>query len=419
MDNALVIFNRIITNTGEFEKISFQAQDIDFYFKLATGPARQELKDLLKALDIDYDDQGKIISAKTKSRTENVVIYPNYDGLFSAIYGKLELAAQSSFFVLDQHNHDFYYYDQPSQNQPEWMIDNGRLQDVFWMKNFRLYLPLLKIFREGRHISEFDDIIKKRILIIDNGKERNFANVSYNIFDRRLFSKRIQFNDKDFSNRLSAAENPDNRDWLAIFKHNAVSLLSAQEDENKTFTELFLNLPFLIQNADRDYVIFMSGFSFEKIKKELKEEKQKYFDDLNQAQEKIKGQVIAVPLSIGTSIYALFQITASEMTYWCILAMVGIYIGFICWYLALYDSDLRKLRADIQLDSSKFEEKYPKVFEMFKADFKYIKKKVRAVLILSHVIKIVIILDWIALLLYIWFVIRNQPDHETVRFHLL
>ncbi|HEX7870550.1 MAG TPA: hypothetical protein VF455_10610, partial [Chryseobacterium sp.] len=236
-------------------------------------------------------------------------------------------------------------------------------------------------------------------------------------FEKRIFSKSVAFDFDYLSGRINSGYNSNNAEWLSSFKHNLVSLISSQNESSKTFTEIFLNISFIISNTERDYEIYISGFSFEKISKELKQEKQNYFAELNQAQDKIKGQVIAVPLSIGTSIYAFFQIKTDHITLYFILGMILIYIGFIWWFLSLYEKDLQRLKTEIADDSGKFEALYPKIYDLFKSDFQFITDKIKSVLLFSYVIKGVIILDWLSLAVYVIFFfqevtqVRNMMPH--------
>lgn len=413
MNNFIYKIHEIIKDSQNFDGLVFRANELDFIFK-GVGLGQANLARILDEFGFEYEESGRIITSKTKSKIGTMVIYSSYYLISNALYNNDNLTNEVSIVVLDHEQGNYFLYNQ--NDNSEYYIDSTGLKESFLVQNLNHYLPLLKLFREERQLSEFDDKLKLQLLIIDNDKERNVARISYTLFDNRIFSKKVQFDFNDFKNRLIGSSQANNRDWIAIFKHNVVSLLLAQEDENKTFIELFLNVQFVLNNTIRDYEIFISGFSFERVKKELKQEKEKYFQSLNQAQEKIKSQVIAVPLSIGTSIYAFFQMHADIRTFYFILAMVGIYIVFICWYLILYDKDLYKLKRDIKGETDVFVNNYPKVYEIFRDDFIFIKKKVNSVLWLSGVIKFTIILDWIVLLIYILFVVKQPAELTHFKF---
>lgn len=392
-----------VLKDSTFDKVIFRIHTFDIHFKEKSKCFEDCLR-LLKVYELYKEDSGFIITANIKNKGNNHKVYASFDALFQDFY-ESTTKNESSILIIDNLSNDFYYYN--FEKGKEWKTEGTQILESFCYHNLELYIPLLKLFRNNRYLSEFDDSIERKILLIENGKEKNFINLSYSIFDKRIFSKQVDFNISEIFQWLEFCNKPNHLEWISSFKHNIVFLLSAQSNINKTFTELFLNVDFVLANTNRDYNIYMSGFSFEKISREFKLEKRKYFEDLNQAQDKIKSQVIAVPLSIGTSIYAFFQMTAELRTYYFILGMVGVYIFFICWYLLLYDKDLKKLKSDIKEETEKFEKNYPNIFNIFKPDFVYIVKKVNSVLILSWVIKIVIFLDWIILLIYVCLVIKN------------
>jgi hypothetical protein len=248
---------------------------------------------------------------------------------------------------------------------------------------------------------EFTDKVKSRLLVVDNGPAKNIATLTYDLYDPRIFSKAMDSGVTYIADRINI------KAWTASFKHAVVTLINSQQDQNKKFIEVFLNLQYLITNADNDYEVYIREFSFEKVSKEHKEEKQRYFGQLSDAQDKIKSQVIAVPLSVGTSVYAFFQLQVSLATLYFLLFAIGIYVIFIGIYLLLYDNDLRHLREEIKTDSDNFSKRYPKIYEVFEKDYKYILGKVKNVIWLSNAIKVILVVDWLLFLIYILFFFKH------------
>jgi hypothetical protein len=402
-DDILRQFSAVFTNS-EFSEISARTSGVDFSFH-TLGDAYQQLAVLLDSLNIAHQTFGLIMSAESVSRDTLIRLYTNNQSLFYAVYQQPAIAETSSLIVLQPA--EGYIFDHATQTDAVLNPQAGKIAS--WMNNYRLYAALLKLFKGSDILVEFDDAVKNRLMIVDNGKEKNNATVTYQNFDPRLLTKQVQLDLAEIDGRINDSARPNNSEWLAIFRHNIVNLISAQEEDGKTFTEIFLNIAFIIQNTSRDYEIYLSGFSFDKISKELKEDRQKYFNDLYQAQDKIKSQVIAVPLAVGTSIYAFFQLNITFGTFIFLLVAIAIYIAFIWWYLILYERDLTKLRSDIKTDSDKFKANYPKVFELFKSDFDYITGKVKAVTLLSYVIRGVTLADWVMLVAYVFFFYKEHP----------
>jgi hypothetical protein len=244
-------------------------------------------------------------------------------------------------------------------------------------------------------------------LIIDNGKEKNVATVQYSKYDPRIFSKHIALQIDTLTAKVK------NREWASIFKHHIVKLINSQENDYQKFTEIFLNIQFLIASTEQDFEIYVSEFSFEKISKALKADKEKYFNELSQSQEKIRSQMISVPLTLGTTVYGFFQLTVSKSTMWFIIGALGIYIVFVIWYLLLYDGDLMFLKKEVDQDSSKFEDIYPKIYNLFKDDFAYIKSKIKKVRLLSNIIKSTLIASVLVLVVYNIFFYEGSKDDKT------
>lgn len=411
MDELILSFYKLTVGNASFNQMIFRSNDVDFQFR-TSDQSMLELKDLLQSLAFTIELDGNIITSKLRSDDQATILFSTYELLSKAIYDNALVLERSSLIVLNVVA-GFYHYDRTGR---ETLIKSGSTTASFLVANLRLYLPLLRMFKENKLLSEHDDVINKELLIIDNGKERNLVRSKYTIYEEWILSKRVEFDISAIAGRLSPDGDFNYADWIGIFKHNVVLLLLAQTDQNRTFTELFLNMPFVLANTVRDYEIFVSGFSFERVKSQLKEDKEVYFQTLNQAQEKVKAQVIAVPLSIGTTVYAFFQMDEDIRTFYFVLGMVGIYILFICWYLVLYDQDLRKLKRDIKRDSDEFNNRFPKVYDIFREDFKYIQKKVRSVLRLSLMIKLTIILSWFVLLIYVLVVVKNPVSISPFKF---
>lgn len=401
-DNILKIFESIFLSDG-FKNILFRNSDVDFRFKYKSDSFTQ-LLDLLKEAGIKYEEAGKVITAQRVSQDRTSYLFSSYEDVFSRVYEQPGLVQTSNLLVLNTSG--LYLYE--AITGKEYFQHQPPQPEVSLMNNFTLYCSLLKIFKKSEFLVEFDDTIKSRFMIVDNRKDKNHVFVSYKIFDQRIFTKAISFDCSQIEGRINDANKPNNAEWLSIFRHNVINVISAQEDQNKTFSEIFINISLITQNTTKDYDIYLSGFSFEKISKELKEDRQKYFADLHQAQEKIKSQVISVPLAVGTTIYAFFQLSLSFTSFIFLLIMIGIYIIFIWWYLNLYERDLDRLRKDIDFQIKNFKDIYPKIYHLFKDDFDYIISKVGSVKALSFAIKTAIVFDWLALAAYVIFFYKER-----------
>ena len=404
MDNAELLRElAAIVADGEFKSLNGRSNAIEFTFQVK-GNAFQRLAVLLDSLNIAHTTLGNILAADIVATDQSTRLFVSRESLFFAVAQNPVISDTSLLFVVDPR--EGYVYDPVTG--VEFFSPAPATPITSWMENLKSYTALLKLFRDSQLLAEFNDTTRTRLMVVDNGKEKNNVIISYKSYDPRLFTKTVVLDLAELEGRLADAAKSGNAEWLALFRHHIVAVMSAQEAAQKTFTEFFLNIAFIIQATVRDYEIYVSGFSFDKISKDLKEDRQKYFNDLNQAQDKIKSQVIAVPLAVGTSIYAFYQLNTSSVTLDFLLIAIAIYIGFIWWYLLLYEADLNKLKSDIKIDSDTFSTNYPKIYKLFEGDFKYISKKVRSVKLLSFVIRGVTLADWVLLAVYVFFFYKHN-----------
>jgi len=404
MDN-LQLLDELASIIGdrEFKSLSAKPNAIEFNFQ-TKGNAFQRLAVLLDSLNIVHTTLGNILAADLIANDHSTRIFISRESLFYAVAQNPAISGNSLLLVIDPN--EGYVYDPTNGGEvfkpvPTTMIGS-------WIENLKTYTALLKMFRENQLLAEFNDTTHSKLMVVDNGKEKNNVIVNYKIYDPRIFTKTVNLDLSELKGRIADAEKIGNAEWLALLRHHIVAVMSAQEATQKTFAEIFLNIAFILQATARDYEIYVSGFSFDKISKDLKEDRQKYFNNLNQAQDKIKSQVIAVPLSVGTSIYAFYQLNTSHVTLNFLLIAIAIYIGFIWWYLMLYEADLNKLKEDIETDGETFSTNYPKTYKLFEGDFKYILKKVRSVKLLSWVIRGVTLTDWVLLAIYVFFFYKQN-----------
>jgi hypothetical protein len=383
-----------IINSTELNKVIFRPTEVEFKFSV-DGSKLIELQTVLDTLNLSYSTSGSIVTASKVSADKKLKIYSNLQEAFLDIQLETSSLNSPSALVINKETQDFFYYD--SISNTEHFLKPVDVQVKSWINNFITYATLLKLFRTNPELIEFDDQLKRKLLMVDNGKEKNIASINYTEYDIRIFSKDIEFDVQYVQDRIN------NKEWLSCFKHSVIELITAQLEANRSFIEIFLNIDYIVSNTNRDYDIYISQFSFEKLSREFKTEKQRYFTELNQSQEKIKGQVFAVPLSIGTTIFTFYQLKLEKSTLIFLAITIAFYMAFIIWYLWLYEKDLKKLRLDIANDSNTFRDFYPTIYKLFERDFTFINNKVGLVLKLSNTIKAILIINWVILLIYILF----------------
>lgn len=129
---------------------------------------------------------------------------------------------------------------------------------------------------------------------------------------------------------------PGNRMMPAFLKSALVSNLYSRQNEN-AFVRFLEDLPSIVREARLNHSVYLHDLSLKKIQSEYREYKRKYFSDQNEILSRISNQVLALPVSIAGSAFALNKLDGS--IWGMALVMMGLtafasyasYIASILW----------------------------------------------------------------------------------------
>lgn len=116
---------------------------------------------------------------------------------------------------------------------------------------------------------------------------------------------------------------------------------------NGTRTDGFINLIYhldeILENAQRDYEIYLREFSFDKLKNEFEQQKEKYFGSQREVLTKILSQLLSIPVAISASLFATYRVQDSFALLVIMLAY-DIYAFFIIHIQLILLSDTKLLK---------------------------------------------------------------------------
>lgn len=166
------------------------------------------------------------------------------------------------------------------------------------------------------------------------------------------------------------------------------SLLSSdehKEQKSRMFKEALNNilvnidrknrLRYLLQNfasfsasfAD-NYNLFVSDFSFDKVREEYEEEKRKYISSLNESFSSVQTQMLGVPISLAVASFKFEPFTDTKLIISNIIIMMA--IGLYCFFTyALIDNQhntLDALRDEYKSHFGRLESQYNQQYEKIK-----------------------------------------------------
>lgn len=333
---------------------------------------------------------------------QNLIFYDNLNSLFDKLKLDTSVLNTSNIIVFDE-NGSYLYYDHVSK-EIESNLSLPNYKSLF--SHFLQYTSLLALFLEekGRLIEIEKDTLKgQELIILSKGEDKLITSINYLGIDRDVFNYPFSDYQLDkFEIKLKIDE------WLACFKNTLCQFMELQLEEKRTFGNLYNNFSYVFNQTEKNYQLYVSKFSFDKIRKQFKAEKNNYFEGLNLAQDKISSQIISIPISLGASIYSFFQLEANYQTLVLIFISVCLYSLFITYVLIMSIYDVKKIGKDSDEERKNLIKYYPDLFIHYKSDFKFMKNKQRRVLFLAWAIIIALIVTLISISIFVF----NYGDAE-------
>lgn len=166
-----------------------------------------------------------------------------------------------------------------------------------------LYSLKFKEFFCEKGISSHDDNLKKTLIFLssNHGKVR--------VFYGKNWSPTFYNSNNDLKRQYQniEARTTLNSDFLDFFRENYIEFAKAIPDENERFTQTLKNIQFIIESADRNYDLFKHNFSFEKFKKDLEEDKEKYLKEYQNNLSDFINKIASMPVQFGVYIYLIVR----------------------------------------------------------------------------------------------------------------
>ena len=163
-------------------------------------------------------------------------------------------------------------------------------------------------------------------------------------------------------------ESDDKEKRQAIFKAVLIEVLKNQSKKER-FSTILTSLDLFYEKYKNNYALYLSDFSFEKIKSEFEKEKIDYVKKLNQVITDIQNKIIAIPIAfilVGTQFEKAEQITVKNAI---ILIAAIIFSSLLHILLSNQRSTLLEIKTEIDELESKFKSDYKELFNKLKEGF--------------------------------------------------
>lgn len=173
-----------------------------------------------------------------------------------------------------------------------------------------------------------------------------------------------------------------------------------QYNKTERFYHIVESMQVLLNITERDHDLYLKQFSFEKIKSEFKEKREKYFENIEKNIETVSKQVTSFPLTFAVSIFAGYQVKDSSAI------LILVFLGYLLYtiiatkVLAIATFNVTNIKSDKKAEADKISNFYGSINQLFKADFDKIDEKISKLESLICYLRIVL---WGLLILFFVF----------------
>lgn len=382
-------------------KLILQGGEIEFKFNSSNDKLNAEK--IVKDARLSPEAFNQT-SFTIKTAIGSFIFFDNLTSLLDSLSINITILEKNNLFVFDVDDY-YLFYDSSTKITS---TNSRQLKYQFIISHFEQYKNLLDIYLNGesrlfemkKTTSNTDELV-----VLSKGEQKLVTSISYKLIDEAIFiDDFIAIPINEFKTKIIL------EDWLACYNNTLCQFMEAQSLERQTFSNLYNNFTYVINLTNKNYQLFILKFSFDKIRKQFKTEKNTYFDNLNIAQDKISSQIISIPISLGASIYSFYQFDSSELIlkiiYLAIL-MYSLFIGFVV-IINLYD--VKKISEDVNEEKKNFKKHYPDLLLELEKDFKYMRNKRVRVRILAWSIIISLLITLICITLFLLHYSQTQKE---------
>lgn len=262
-------------------------------------------------------------------------------------------------------------------------------------KHIHQYLELYELFYTKNKLIEHKIPTSDGDQLIVVNKS-TFKTVSSILFKKNCINfLETEFEDIDL---VSFSAKIESDEWLSCFKEEVCKF--ADNQNISTFDKLYNNFNYIFNIAEKNFQLYITNFSFENVLNKYKEQKEKYFSNLSSVKEKIGNQIISIPLTLGASLFALFQLSDTKQIY-TIIIIVNLYSLFIIYLIATYIYELKSIKKESKEERRKLSKLYPSLYQDVDSQFQ--SSDIKALLISIMAWAIILLLVISLFLIYIYF----------------
>ena len=171
----------------------------------------------------------------------------------------------------------------------------------------------------------------------------------------------------------------ENKYYPVFLKNAIISKLGHSQD--RLFYDLFENLHSICKEAKLNFGVYIHQLSLDSIKTDYKDFKDKYYSSQSDILNKVSSQIIALPISIAGSAFAIYKLKDSNFGMVAICIGLIIFLIYMSYITHIYWKDLAAVNIEMnrdytELTSQSFFKDHGSELDYFKKINHQLKKRV-------------------------------------------
>lgn len=337
MNNLEVYQNLILAFRDSMEYDSLETKELRFDSNVP------DIKTVLENAKIEIEEKYQKLCFEKS--TLPFSYYNNYLEYKSEVTQK---ALNKDCVIHDYAENSYLWYESHSNSTFE---DEIKVESNFLFSNTKIYFEFLEFLEQKAEHNlgepDFTDFYSKtnRKIILASVSDKKRITFTYPQTGLPELDFSLDYS-KDFREfvRLFSENN-----YYPIFLKNSIISNLSNGGEN-LFSTFFESLNKINLDAKLNFNVYLHQLSLDKIKAEYKEYKQKYYSSQSDILSKISSQVLALPISIAGSAFALYKLEDAKFALALIcLGLVG-FIIYLSNMMNIYWNDLKTLKKQMGYD---------------------------------------------------------------------
>lgn len=272
--------------------------------------------------------------------------------------------------------------------------------------NYYSYRSLLKFLLNEQDFLSYKNDTEQEFVLLNSGVGHGILRIGYDPLERRVA------NLDDFHLLVEKLkENFSSKEYQIIFKE-AIFQNIEQFSIKDRFYNIVQSLAVLLTVSDLNYEIHVKKFSFESIKSKFKEERNKYFDNLDKSLDGITKQITSIPLTYSATAFASYQVKDKPFILLFIFLACLIYT-FLAWKVTNISlSTLKQVSSDVSKENSEIKKISESIAVQFVSEFKSLQDKIKRIRWLVYYFRAGLIIFLLLLFCYISHQAINVLDNQ-------